>query len=164
MTNTDPTTGRYDHDRSACLYPAGCTGCTSDDDMAAEAAVVGVAALCDQYSLDVEHIEAAGQWTAHALDTTGHARLTLTPGDMTRYDIIIVGHGAHWQRVGADDVGQEVQAGGYRVAVGGGTVYTWTANAALHPSYVQSHWGGISEWTAAVLCAFLNATWAAIVF
>jgi len=103
-------------------------------------------------SLDQDHIQAAAKWAAGQLDRLGHARVMLTPGDMTVYPIVIVSPAC-------EQWGEQRDHRSYLVALGGrGRMYPWYGDTDLHHTYVTEHWTHDSQHEGFVLAAFLNAT------
>lgn len=101
--------------------------------------------------IDLGHIDTMAREAAMYVHGSSVARVELTPGDMTRYEIIIV-HCAlqqegdvhiHW---GGDYVVTLVNCDGRS--------YYWNGDQ-LHVGYVQDKWVD-RLWTAVVLTEFLN--------
>jgi hypothetical protein len=104
--------------------------------------------------LDLEHIADAATVAATALRYVGHARIELTPGDMTRYPIVIVVPGKRWSRNGLADVAD------YDVALqhSAGHCYPWNpANVYVSPGYAAEKWTTNQIHTGVVMSEFLNA-------
>lgn len=101
--------------------------------------------------LDVEHIDSMAHQAALALEGCGAVRVELTPGDATRYEIIIYG----LPLITAD--GSRHWGGDYVVTLVNcdGRSYYWNGGH-LNVGYVQEKWVD-RLWTAVVLTAFLNA-------
>jgi hypothetical protein len=111
------------------------------------------------------HVAAAGEWAAGQLRSEHLARVHLTPGDMTRYDIVVVGPWREWW-ASAEPWGLGSE---YWVALINceGHGYPWNRQW-VHPSYAAEKWtcprqpAGTRAHTGEVMAAFLNALAAAL--
>jgi len=104
--------------------------------------------------LDLAHIDAAAKWAARMLVETGSARVELTPGDMTRYRVMVGGFGLVWTRDGTQNQ-QEYWVSLLGAAFGG---YPWNLDFHVDAGYAAEKWSSDSNpWTGAVVAAFLNA-------
>jgi hypothetical protein len=95
--------------------------------------------------LNLDHIVNAAATAADVLAERGYAIVELTPGDATRYEIVIAKRGGR----------------GFIVSLASfnGRSYPWDGQP-VHPSYVTGKWtnptSAGSEWTGVVLAYFLN--------
>ena len=108
--------------------------------------------------LDGEHIRAAAWWAAQQLAADGFARVQLTPGDLTAYDVVVVAPCPRWEN------GRTQRSDPYMVVLTNsfGAAYQWHAEP-LVAGYVGAKWtnssvaAGPRLWTGEVLSRFLNA-------
>jgi hypothetical protein len=102
------------------------------------------------HQLDDERIEMAATWAAHQLRDHNVARMELSPGDYTTYQILIAAPGMVWTD------GNERMAVKYTVSLGFGDLYPWPGDE-VHPAYAAQKWGRDNVCTGEVLARFLNA-------
>lgn len=109
--------------------------------------------------LDGAHIRAAAVWVADQLAATGVARVRITPGDMTAYEVIVVG-----REVPEWEADRSTTLRLYRVVLANsfGAAYPWGGDP-VDPSYAGQKWTnptcgeGPRLWTGEVVARFLNA-------
>ena len=114
--------------------------------------------------LDDDHIAQAAAWAAEQLVLHGVARLSLTPGDMTEYRLLIAAPDVEWA------YGDERPGRNYIVALCSsfGAGYPWNGRP-VSPGYAAEQWthraagDGVREWTGEVMSRFLTATHQAMV-
>jgi hypothetical protein len=108
--------------------------------------------------LDREHITRAANWTALELREHRVARVILTPGDMTRYPILIASPWWEWierrDRTTSTQLGHDYWVALLDHAVGAG--YPWNGQE-VHPLYAAEKWGRFDLPTGHVMAGFLNA-------
>lgn len=103
------------------------------------------------HTLDDDHIRAAAVWSAHALRDRGQARVVVTPGDDTSYELYLLAPAPVWAgRDERDDLE-------YVVAYRYGDTHPWAGWPDVHPNYAARSWGRGSGCTGEVIARFLNA-------
>jgi len=102
--------------------------------------------------LDESHITSAAAYAAAKMSPASPVRLDLTPGDHTRYPIIIVPGGQTWTRDGT-----ELRTDAIVVLLHGkGRAYPWHPGTHITPDYAAEKWGDDNIWTGTVISMFLN--------
>lgn len=115
------------------------------DELTVEQKAAAIAA-----QLDHDHIAEAAIHAGHALNSAGVAVLELTPGDSTRYDIVIA-RTPVWSHRGIEPPRN------YMFSTSFGPVYPWRGNR-MHFDYVLEKWvANKNLWTAVVLATFMTA-------
>jgi len=104
--------------------------------------------------LDDDHIRMAAVWSAWSLRDHGVARVELTPGDHTEYQILVTAPGPKWvngdERMG--HVHYAVALYGYRL----GDIYPW-AGQEVHWTFAEEKWCRGNRCAAEVMARYLNA-------
>lgn len=113
--------------------------------------------------LDAGHIRAAALHAAEALWTCGTARLRITPGEGSAYDLVVIAPGPVWHKPG--EVGPREDE--YLVALVNtyGKAHPWAGpdGNPVVPHYAADCWvqrsagAGIRLWAGEVLSRFLTA-------
>lgn len=109
--------------------------------------------------LDQAHIEDMARVAGRQLSSSGmgYAEVILTPGDATRYPIIVMGAG----RLASEGQGNVVVQREYLVILAStfGLAYPWTGHS-VHPDYADIKWcqrHAQNGWTGEVMARFLSA-------
>lgn len=102
--------------------------------------------------ISAEHITSAAQWAAMSLRKHGIAHVELTPGDATRYEVIVTLSESMWGK------GSEVpNRMGMIVSIPNfGTSYYWPVLGYTSASYATEKWGKGNFHTGSVIAMFLN--------
>lgn len=108
--------------------------------------------------LNLEHIEAAAAWAAQRLAQSSCAVVHLTPGDATRYEVVVIASQNYYAAEGErHDLVKD-----YLVVLANdfGRAYPWSGQE-VHATYAASKWAHDGRlWTGVVMAQFLNALWA----
>lgn len=104
-------------------------------------------------------VAAAAAHAYELLHENGFVHLLLQPGDMTRYNIVIVGGpaGSLLEYSYVDGVDVRPTNIAYIVTLAGfGDTYVWDARRRVHTSYVKDKWAKGDHYTGRLLAWFLN--------
>lgn len=108
--------------------------------------------------LNLDHIELLAGAAASKINGDGWAAVSLTPGDMTMYRIIITPNEAMREEPEGEATWDVVRRGWIVTLVNcAGRAYEWGGDDGMDPSYVSNAWTTDgSTWTGVVLAEFLN--------
>lgn len=99
-----------------------------------------------------EHIAAAAAWAGRMLKNTGRAAVQLTPGDATRYDVVVTLVDSLW--IGSSGVDAAMQ--GAVVTLANFNTSCYWSGTYMTPQYAADKLGNGSRVTGSVMAEFLN--------